>query len=287
MTIIPYSINRKETWDAFVEMSKNGTFLLKRNFMDYHSDRFFDCSLLIYSGISPDGEFKEKGLTTKDLVAVFPANWDKEHLTVYSEVMQDSLVDLIECGKVDAASSTAITMSKEKMKAFFEKLDALKGKIVLRPMEISNSPEVIRRLNVIAINTIIEADLYGNTNSSYVGGSRLMNGVGGSGDFCQNGGLSIFITKSTAKNGTISSIVPLVSHIDHTSKTVQVIVTEQGVADLRGLNVIERAHAIIDNCAHPKFRPALEKYLRKASVLSDYPAYPYSVEAAQMFHGSV
>ena len=84
MTIIPYSINRKETWDAFVEMSKNGTFLLKRNFMDYHSDRFFDCSLLIYSGISPDGEFKEKSLTTKDLVAVFPANWDKDQQTVYS-----------------------------------------------------------------------------------------------------------------------------------------------------------------------------------------------------------
>ena len=84
MTIIPYSINRKETWDAFVEMSKNGTFLLKRNFMDYHSDRFFDCSLLIYSGISPDEEFKERSLTTKDLVAVFPANWDKESLTVYS-----------------------------------------------------------------------------------------------------------------------------------------------------------------------------------------------------------
>jgi len=84
MTIIPYSINRKETWDAFVEMSKNGTFLLKRNFMDYHSDRFFDCSLLIYAGISPDEEFKEKSLTTKDLVAVFPANWDKEQRTVYS-----------------------------------------------------------------------------------------------------------------------------------------------------------------------------------------------------------
>ncbi len=84
MTIIPYSINRKETWDAFVEMSKNGTFLLKRNFMDYHSDRFFDCSLLIYAGISPDEEFKERRLTTKDLVAVFPANWDKEQQTVYS-----------------------------------------------------------------------------------------------------------------------------------------------------------------------------------------------------------
>ena len=84
MTIIPYSVYRKETWDAFVEMSKNGTFLLKRGFMDYHSDRFFDCSLFIYAGISPDGDFKEKSLTTKDLVAVFPANWDKEEKTVYS-----------------------------------------------------------------------------------------------------------------------------------------------------------------------------------------------------------
>ena len=84
MTIIPYSIYRKETWDAFIDMSKNGTFLLKRGFMDYHSDRFFDCSLLIYTGISPDEEFKEKNLTTKDLVAVFPANWDKEQRIVYS-----------------------------------------------------------------------------------------------------------------------------------------------------------------------------------------------------------
>lgn len=210
-----------------------------------------------------------------------------QHLTVYSEVMQDSLVDLIECGKVDYASATSITMSPAKMKAFLEKVDKLKSNIVLRPMEISNSPEVIRRLGVIAINTVIEADLYGNTNSSYVGGNRLMNGVGGSGDFCQNGGLSIFITKSTAKNGALSCIVPLVSHIDHTSKTVQVIVTEQGVADLRGLNVIERANLIIEKCAHPSFRPALKKYLQKATVLSDYPAFPYSMEANMMFKGTI
>ena len=207
-----------------------------------------------------------------------------EHLTIYSEVMQDSLVDLIECGKVDAASATAITMSPKKMQEFLKKVDTLKDKIVLRPMEISNSPEVIRRLNVISINTVIEADLYGNTNSSYVDGSHLMNGVGGSGDFCQNGGLSIFITKSTAKNGKLSCIVPIASHVDHTNKTVQVIVTEQGVADLRGLDVVERARCIIDNCAHPKFRPALEKYLRKASILTDQPAFPYSLEAANLFH---
>lgn len=84
MTIIPYSINRKDTWDAFVEGSKNGTFLLQRNFMDYHSDRFFDCSLLIYDGVSPDDEYKESRMTTRDLVAVFPANYDERTKCVYS-----------------------------------------------------------------------------------------------------------------------------------------------------------------------------------------------------------
>lgn len=84
MTIVPYSINRKEVWDQFIAKSKNGTFLFQRNFMDYHADRFFDCSLMIYDGISPDDEYKESSLTTKDLVAVFPANWvEKEHC-VYS-----------------------------------------------------------------------------------------------------------------------------------------------------------------------------------------------------------
>ena len=60
MTIIPYSIYRKEAWDAFVDMSKNGTFLLKRGFMDYHSDRFFDCSVLIYAGIPTGEEYEER-----------------------------------------------------------------------------------------------------------------------------------------------------------------------------------------------------------------------------------
>lgn len=84
MTIVPYSVNRKETWDQFVSQSKNGTFLLQRNYMDYHSDRFFDCSLMVYEGISPDDEYKENSLTTKDLVAVFPANWIESEKCVYS-----------------------------------------------------------------------------------------------------------------------------------------------------------------------------------------------------------
>ncbi len=189
---------------------------------------------------------------------------DFEHLTVYSEVLQNSMFDLIDAGKVDFASGTSLTISEDQQGEFYKKLDKYKDKVVLRPQEISNHPEVIRRLGVIAINTVIEADIYGNTNSSYINGTRLMNGVGGSGDYCQNAGLSVFITKSTAKNGDINCIVPLCSHIDHTIHEIQVLITEQGVADLRGLDFADRAKTIIENCAHPKFRPELYRYLNDA-----------------------
>jgi len=206
-----------------------------------------------------------------------------EHLTIYSEVMQNSILGLIDAGKVDAASATSITMPGDLIPEFYANFEKYKDKLVIRPQEISNSPEVIRRLGVISINTVIEADLYGNMNSSYIGGNRLMNGVGGSGDYCQNAGLSIFITKSTAKDGKISSIVPIVSHVDHNIKTAHVLITEQGVADMRGLTTKQRAELIIENCAHPDFKAALKDYWRKASVLSDYPAYPWSDEAGNMF----
>jgi len=87
--------------------------------------------------------------------------------------------------------------------------------VILRPQEISNSPEVARRLGAIAINTAIEVDIYGNVNSTNIMGSRMMNGIGGSGDFARNAYLTIFTTESIAKNGDISSIVPMVSHCDN------------------------------------------------------------------------
>ena len=113
--------------------------------------------------------------------------------------------------------------------------------IVLRPQEISNSPELIRRLGVIAMNGMLEADIYGNVNSTNVMGTQMMNGIGGSGDFARNGYISIFLTPSTAKDGAISSIVPFVSHVDHTEHDTMVIVTEYGYADLRGCSPRERA----------------------------------------------
>src|SRR4029078_11583721 len=104
-----------------------------------------------------------------------------------------------------------------------------------RPQEISNHPEVIRRLGCLAMNGMIQADIYGNVNSTHMMGSSIQTGIGGSGDFARNAYISMFVTPSTAKGGLISCIVPMVSHVDHTEHDVHVIVTEQGLADLRGL----------------------------------------------------
>jgi acyl-CoA hydrolase len=91
-----------------------------------------------------------------------------------------------------------------------------------------------------------------------------MNGIGGSGDFARNAYLSIFMCPSAAKGGKISTLVPMCTHVDHNEHSVQVIVTEQGLADLRGLAPAERAHLLIERCAHPSYRDYLHRYLREA-----------------------
>jgi acetyl-CoA hydrolase len=145
-------------------------------------------------------------------------------------------------------------------KEIYGNLDFFRSRLVLRPQEITNHPEVIRRLGIISINTAIEADIFGNINSTHVLGKDMMNGIGGSGDFTRNAFLSIFTCPSTAKDGKISTIVPLVSHMDHSEHSVGAIITEQGVADLRGKSPHERTREIIMKCAHPDFRDLLLRY---------------------------
>ena len=186
------------------------------------------------------------------------------NLTCYTEVIQDSMFDLIDAGKVTVASGTSFTPSEEGLKRLNDNMAHYAKHCILRPMEISNNPEVARRLGVISINTAIEIDMYGHVNSTNIMGSRMMNGLGGSGDYTRNAYISIFTTVSNAKNGDISSIVPMASHIDHTEHDVQVVVTEQGLADLRGLSPRERARAIIENCAHPDYKEMLTDYLDRA-----------------------
>lgn len=185
---------------------------------------------------------------------------------VYTEVIQDSVVEMLLNGRVKDASACSLTVSNDCLMQIYDNMDYCKDHLTLRQSEISNSPEIIRRLGVIAINTAIEVDVYGNANSTHIGGTRMMNGIGGSGDFERNAYLSIFTCPSTAKGGLISSIVPFCSHLDHTEHDVNIIATEQGVADLRGKSPIERAHEIIEHCAHPDYKQLLWDYLKIAKM---------------------
>lgn len=185
-------------------------------------------------------------------------------LKMYSEVLQDSTFDLFDADKLVFASGSSITLSAEKYREVMPHIGDYKQRLLLRPQEISNHPEVVRRLGVLCINTAIEFDIYGNVNSTHIGGTQMMNGIGGSGDFARNGYLSIFVTKSIAKEGKISSVVPMVSHVDHTEHDVDILITEQGLADLRGLAPRERAALIIANSAHPLYRDRLADYYRRA-----------------------
>ncbi|MET3575934.1 acetyl-CoA hydrolase/transferase family protein [Bhargavaea ullalensis] len=205
-----------------------------------------------------------------------------EHLEVYSEVLQDAVFDLIDAGKVDFASCCSITLSDEKMKQVFGDFEKYRDRLIMRPQEISNHPELIRRLGLISINTALEFDIYGNVNSTHVSGTKMMNGIGGSGDFARNARLAIFVTKSTAKGGNISSIVPFVSHVDHTEHDVDVVVTEQGYADLRGLAPRERVPLIIENCVHPDYREQLWAYYEEA--LGRGGQTPHVLEKAFSWH---
>ncbi len=207
-----------------------------------------------------------------------------EELTSYTEVIQDGMIDLIDAGKVTFASATAFSLSPEYAERMNAQAARYRRNIVLRPQEISNHPELIRRLGVIAMNGLIEADIYGNVNSTHIMGSRMQNGIGGSGDFARNAYLSCFVTPSTAKGGAISAIVPFVSHVDHTEHDTHVIVTEQGLADLRGLAPRRRAKVIIENCAHPDYRPMLEEYVERAAKVANGMHTPHDLALAHEWH---
>ncbi len=206
------------------------------------------------------------------------------YLTSYTEVIQDGMIDLIDAGKMSVASATAFSLSPEYAHRMNEEARRYRDTIVLRPQEISNHPEMIRRLGVIACNGMIEADIYGNVNSTHIMGSRMQNGIGGSADFTRNAFISAFVTPSVAKGGAISCIVPMVSHHDHTEHDVQVLITEQGIADLRGLSPKQRAKRIINNCAHPLYRPMLQEYYDHALTVANGMHTPHDLRQAHSWH---
>ncbi len=207
-----------------------------------------------------------------------------EDLTAYTEVIQDGMIELLRSGRLICASATAFSLSPEMGAKVNAEMANYREKIILRPQEISNHAEIIRRLGVIGMNGMIEADIYGNVNSTHVMGSRIQNGIGGSGDFARNGYLAIFMAPSTAQKGDITTIVPMVSHVDHTEHDVDVVVTEQGLADLRGLSPRQRAKLIIENCSHPDYRSRLRDYLERAERLSFGKQTPHLLNESLSWH---
>lgn len=208
------------------------------------------------------------------------ANADVPAFTMYTEVLQDAVIPLLEEGRCRFASTCALTLTPAAMRRVTANMPFFRERILMRPQEISNHPEIVRRLGIVSMNTALEVDLHGNVNSTHVMGRQMMNGIGGSGDFTRNAYLSIFSCPSTAKGGRISTIVPLVTHADHSEHSVQVVVTERGVADLRGKDPTERGELIIARCAHPDYRPILSEYLR----LAEKGHAPQSLDLAFALH---
>ena len=207
-------------------------------------------------------------------------NPDIPAFEMYTEVIQDAVIKSIKEGNIKFASGCSLTVSNPVMDDIFSDLDFFRDKIVLRPQEISNNPELVRRMGLITINTALEADIFGNVNSTHVLGTKMMNGLGGSGDFTRNAYISIFTTPSTAKGGLISAFVPMVSHVDHSEHSVKVIITEHGIADLRGKSPLQRAETIIENCVAPEYKQALTDYL----ALTKNAHTPHSLENCFNMH---
>jgi succinyl-CoA:acetate CoA-transferase len=199
-------------------------------------DRLHHSLLPLHAGAGPVADAVVAGLQEAGF----------EHLTAYTDTIGDGLLDLLDSGTLIGVSATSLRLSEVGARRFNEDIHHYKGRILLRPQEISNHPEVIRRLGLIAIDSMVEADIQGNVSA-----------FGGSSDFASNAHLNFFVGPSTTDQDAVSRIVPFVSHVDHTAHDVQVVVTEQGVADLRGLSPAARARRIIDHCAHPDFRAQL------------------------------
>ncbi len=208
-----------------------------------------------------------------------------ENMQSYTEVIQDGMLDMLDSGKLRIASATAFSVSPEGQERFNKNIERYRKQIVLRPQDVSNAPEIIRRLGCIAMNGFVEADIYGHINSTHIVGKGIENGIGGSGDFARNSAYTIFMSPSTAKGGKISAIVPFATHIDHTEHDVNGIVTEYGFADLRAKSPKQKAKEVIEKCAHPEFRPILWDYYNRAMKNPSMGLHsPHMLDEAFAFH---
>lgn len=210
--------------------------------------------------------------------AVMANLFDKKHLGVHTELLSDGLVELMKAGVIDNTQKSlnpgctvaAFSMGK---KSTYEYLDD-NPSILFRNIDYTNNPlNIARQKNMVAINSALEIDLTGQATSDSIGGT-FYSGVGGHQDFMRGavlapGGRTILALKSTARNDTISRIVPSLQEsagITLNRGDVRYVVTEYGIAYLHGKNIRERAMSLI-SIAHPKFKPWLIEEAKKRGMI--------------------
>ncbi len=186
------------------------------------------------------------------------------NLEFYCGILQEAVLDLIDSGKARGASGSGFTPTNHAMRRIIEDPAFYRKNMVIRPVDVSNNAEIINRLGIIALNHGLEVDIYGNTNTSHIMGNKVVNGIGGGTEFAHNASLSVMLLPATGKDKDISAIVPMASHIDIIEHHVDILITDIGIADLRGKDPVEKAKTIIDHCADPLYRQPLKNYLHKA-----------------------
>lgn len=213
-------------------------------------------------GILPPVQTGFGGMATEIVRGLGRSNF--QDICFFCGGLQEANIKLLAAGRVKAASTGAIQMTPQVRQLLDQEPALFRERVVIHNTDITNSAEVISRLGLITLNSGIEMDMYGNVNSSHVAGTRVVNGLGGGANFAENAGLSVMLIPSESKGGAISNIVPMVSHQDISEHDIDVVVTEMGVADLRGKDDVQRARCIIDNCAGPHYKEPLRNYLDKA-----------------------
>ena len=202
----------------------------------------------------------------------------KHDLGIHPEMFVDSMIELIECGAVNNSKKQihrgqCVTTFAFGSKRIYDFIDDNPG-IAILPVDYVNDPNVIcRNDNMISINAAVEVDLMGQVCAESIG-TRHLSGTGGQVDFvrgaCQSrGGKSFIAFTSTAKNGTVSKIQPTLTPgaVVTTSKNdVDYIVTEYGIAQLRGLPLSKRVANLIA-IAHPDFRDELTFEAKKRGMM--------------------
>ncbi len=202
----------------------------------------------------------------------------KKDLGIHTEMFVDSMVELIECGAVNNSKKQihrgkSVTTFSYGSQRIYDFLDD-NPSIEIMPVNYTNDPAIIcQNDNMISINSALEVDFFGQVCAESVG-TKHMSGSGGQVDFvrgaCQSkGGKSFIAFTSTAKDDTISKIKPVLTPgaVVTTSKNdVDYIVTEYGIAHLRGRSLGERTKQLIA-IAHPNFRDELTFEAKKRGIL--------------------